>query len=202
MAVRPPSWGKTMLLDDAEFQEMVSAQPANKRLVTWLKTKADPIPGRSAKKWPAQTPLVRRHPYALHTHPDLGSLLMDAAESLPGHYSQFAFGYDVVANSAGVVCAVATGMNGLIFRLPEQDRKHALKLGALPHPELDAEWVVFDAWRVDTDAIGQPDAVAETEPNCSNCPPRSAQERKRIAFFRYWCDAAWAHANAIESTSE
>lgn len=190
-----------MLEDDMKFEKMVTAQPMNAELVMWLRAKSDSKPVKFIKPrwWPRIVPLVARHPYVLHTHPDLGSLLMDIAEELPGHYSQFLFGYDVVANKLGAVCASAVNMHDLIFRLPDNARGQALELGGHPHSDLGGEWVVFHAWSTNVTAAGEPEKVRESPPGSFGGARRDMNDRKRIAFFRVWCEEAWAYVNELST---
>jgi len=115
----------------------------------------------------------------IHVHPELGILLDDAAEHLPAHYTEFFFGFDVVANPQGVVCALAESMHTLAFRLPEQWRTEALQAGAKPMTSIGRDWVEFNPWNRQLGDISDQD---------------------RVQIFKRWCELAYQYTNSLSAS--
>lgn len=172
---------------DATFYEKAVGHAVNTDILAWLKRESTP-------RYLAKTAPWDRRAFVIHTHSDIGGLLTDAAETLPEHYSELLFGFDVIANSPGVVCAVASSMSSLFFRLTEQTRELALTLGGEAYPNIGHEWVAFSAWSVDVNTAGDPDQVKEFWRGSWR---RDMENRTRIAFFRFWCEHGFNHANQL-----
>jgi hypothetical protein len=183
------------IVDDATFEALVAAQPVNTAIVAWLQANSDPRDLKPVSTWqsPDKVPLIDKHPYVLHSHPDLGTLLSEVAEELPNYYFQFLFGYDVLANPQGVIFAAVVSLDKLLFRLPERMRWSARWRGARRYAEVADDWFVFDAWRTNTKRAGNANSVKES----LSGRKRTLEQRRRIAFFRVWCEAAYKYAGAL-----
>ena len=111
--------------------------------------------------------------YTDHTHPELANLLRAISENLPSHQTKYVYGFLVVANQQGVICAVAVSMITLAFRLPEQLQSEALRQGAKAMSSIGKGWVEFNPWK-----------------------PR-VSDQGRIELFRFWCDKAYVHVSEM-----
>jgi hypothetical protein len=91
-------------------------------------------------------------------------------------------------------------LDKLLFRLPERMRWSARWRGARRLAEIADEWMVFDILRTNTKRAGDPNRVRETPPGVkvkATDYKRTMEQRRDIAFFRVWCDAAYEYANAL-----
>jgi hypothetical protein len=189
-------------IDDTAFEALITAQPVNAPIMAWLKANSEPRDLKPIPSWqsPDRVPLIDKHPYVLHSHPDLSEVLSDAAEELPSYFSQFLFGYKVLANPQGVIFAAVVSFDKLLFRLPERMRWSARWRGARRYAENADDWFVFDVWRTKKKRAGDPNLVRETPLGFEGSQldiKRTMEQRKRIAFFRVWCKAAYEYADML-----
>jgi hypothetical protein len=190
------------IVDDAAFEALVAAQPTNAPIVAWLKANSEPRVSKPTPSWQSsdRVPLIDKHAYVLHSHPDLGTVLSEVAEELPSYYSQFLFGYIVLANPQGVIFAAVVSLDKLLFKLPERVRWSARWRGARRYAEIANDWMVFDILHTKTKRAGDPNRVSETPKGVKDTTPdykRTMEERRWIAFFRVWCEAAYEYAETL-----
>lgn len=82
----------------------------------------------------------------LRTHPDLGSVLREAAERLPGVRHGFVLGYNVLLNSGDIIFALAMGTTYLAFRLNPWGHEPRPVGGHSTIESLSGEWVGVGAF--------------------------------------------------------
>jgi hypothetical protein len=112
-------------------------------------------------------------------HPELGTLLEQAAEKLPGHYAEFLYGFYVIAEPNGVICAFAFSKHSLAFRLPEQLWAESFEKGGKPMERVGGDWIEFDPW----DPYG---------PDLS--------DNQILASVQYFCERAYKYADHLSRT--
>lgn len=133
--------------------------PANVQVLAYLKQKSSPnLLARIAP----QSAIA----YTDHTHPELGDLLQAACKDLPGRRMSHMFGFLVLVNSGGVICALAESTSTLAFRLPEESRSGALQAGAQAMENIGKDWVAFNPWK------------------------QRVTDQERVAVFQMWCERA------------
>jgi hypothetical protein len=86
--------------------------------------------------------------YSVRTHPDLADALAALGRDI-GVLRRAAYGVPVLATGGGVLFALARGTHSLGLRLADRDWPLAVEMGAMPWPEVGADWVRFDAWDAD-----------------------------------------------------
>lgn len=122
----------------------------------------------------------RANPFA---HSDVGSLLLDLGESLPGvsaYSPSFAScAYVVLHTESNRIFAIAFGQRGLAFRPALSERAAALADGGTAAVHIGPDWVRFAPWGTTNGPTGVND--------------RDARER-----LRRWCAKAFDAARATE----
>lgn len=113
--------------------------------------------------------------YTDHTHPELANLLRAISRDLPSHQTTYVYGFLVVANQQGVICAAAISMITLAFRLPEQAQIEASQQGARAMSSIGEGWLEFNPWK-----------------------PR-VSDQDRIEIFRAWCEKAYVYISEMIS---
>lgn len=115
----------------------------------------------------------RMNPFA---HSDVGDCLIHLGRGVPGseYYcpAMANYAYIVLHTAKLRIFVIAYGMRSLAFRLPESAVVEALADGGTVKPNIGADWVAFDPWRVD------------------EATPVTLERVQR------WCERAYHHAAA------
>lgn len=152
-----------------EFYTKAVSHPANQEVLRFLQSESTPRGLAAKSPW-------RKSAYVIHVHPELGTLLDQAAEKLPGHYAEFLYGFDVIADRSGAICAFAFSKHTLAFRLPGQLWAEAFEKGGKPVERAGEGWIEFDPWP-------------------PHGPARS--DSQILAFAQYWLERAYRHAHEL-----